>query len=612
MVDLARYAFQMMIAPWPLFGVVLLLLGVVGGLVPIAQIAVITRLIDALTLLPHTLPDLSGDSLAALLRPVLPWLGLLIGLRIISALLFTETFQRYLASLANERVQQQIYQSLLRKALGSRLEMFESSAYYDTLQLARRTLQPGRIITELVNLQLLIALCMGCVAVFIALASLHWALPLIILLGNMLVSTLFLRLTWNVVHLNETLATLHRRALYWRNLVTQRQSAAEVRLFYLGDHLIDGWRAQMEQLYRLVAGARSRVIVQMLPSIAAENIVYGAAVLLMLVVVMHSGLSGGVFVALFYAVLQLRSSLVTIRLLLSRSQQFYADLRHGSALDMLPGDERQGGRPVMLPLQEGISFEQVTFRYPGAAQPSLAEIELHIKPGERIAIVGENGAGKSTLAKLLLGLYQPTSGRIRVDGVDLLTIAPNAWRAATGAVLQDFMRYALTARENIAVGDLARSDDQAAIEAAAKLSSAADIIDTLPDQYQTLLSKEFAGGQELSLGQWQKLALARAYLRDAPILVLDEPTAALDAITEREVYRQFLALAETKTVLLISHRVGSARLADRIIVLQQGCIVQQGTHDQLVACDGPYADLYNLQAAWYQDEEVDHAQYLAR
>jgi ATP-binding cassette subfamily B protein len=315
-------------------------------------------------------------------------------------------------------------------------------------------------------------------------------------------------------------------------------------------------------------------------------------------------ISPGMFVGLLYTLLQLRAHFGTMRMLLVRSQRFYADLRHGSAFTALPGTERQGGLPVAATLKDGIRFERVTFRYPGAEQPALIDFDLHIRPGERIAIVGENGAGKSTLAKLLLGLYQPTSGRILIDGVDLATIDLSAWRARVGAVMQDFMRYALTARENIAIGQIERLGDQRAITEAAALSQAAELVEELPQGYDTLLSKEFEGGQDISVGQWQKLALARAYLRDTPTLVLDEPAAALDALAEQQIYRQFLALANSKTVLLISHRVGSARLADRIIVVQQGRLAQQGTHDELVRSAGTYAELYQLQASWYQDEEV--------
>ena len=183
---------------------------------------------------------------------------------------------------------------------------------------------------------------------------------------------------------------------------------------------------------------------------------------------------------------------------------------------------------------------------------------------------------------------------------DLNDIALTSWRKQIGAAFQDYMKYALTARENIGLGDISRVDDNEAIEQAARLSSAQAVIDGLPSGFDTMLGKEFAGGQEISEGQWQKLAIARVYLRDTDILVLDEPASALDALAELEVYRRFLVLSEGKTVLLISHRLGSARLADRIVFLHRGVIVEQGTHEELIASGGPYAELYQMQAEWYR------------
>ncbi len=602
--DLCGYTYRTMIAPWPLFGALLLVLGLVGVAVPLAQIQVIAALVDRLAALPQPAQPGGLADLAGPMEALGPLLAALVGLRILGALLLTQTFQRYLAALMNERVQTGIYQSLLRKALGSRLEVFESASYYDTLQLARRTLQANRITDELVNMQMLVALVFGSLGVLGALAWVHWALPLVVLLGNLVVSSLYLRLTWNVAYLNEILNTLHRRATYLRDLVSRRESAAEVRLFQLGPHLVGRWRRQIDDLNAHIAEARSQVVLRLAPPSLVESLVYGAVAYGLLAGSGARGLSAGVFVAMLYTLLQLRGNLLNLRLLLGRSQQFYADLRHGAAFLALPSEQRRGGLPLAGPLRDGIRFENVTFCYPGAEQPAMRDLTLHIRPGERIAIVGENGAGKSTLTKLLLGLYQPSSGRILVDGVDLAEIDPAAWREHVGAVLQDFVRYALTARENIAVGRPELLADQAAVERAAALSGADTLVQQLPQGYDTLLSKEFDGGQDLSLGQWQKLALARAYLRDAPVLVLDEPTAALDVLTEQRIYRQFLSLSEEKTVLLISHRVGSARMADRIVVLQHGQLVQQGTHDELLLQPGLYAELYQLQAAWYQDEEV--------
>jgi ATP-binding cassette subfamily B protein len=307
-----------------------------------------------------------------------------------------------------------------------------------------------------------------------------------------------------------------------------------------------------------------------------------------------------VFVAVLYVMRDYPDRMHNLGWWLQRFYRFFAELGCAREFLCLSHAEASTGLPAPSTLQDGVRFEAVSFTYPGGHRPALAEIDLRIRPGERIALVGENGAGKSTLVKLLLGLYHPTAGRISAEGIDLRSIAPETWRAMVGAVFQDYVRYSLTVRENVGFGRLEKLNDMRAIEEAARSSSAAEMIHSLPEGYETLLGKEFEGGQDLSQGQWQKLAIARAYLRSAEILVLDEPASALDALAELEVYRQFVKLSQGKAVLLISHRLGSARLADRILFLQQGRIVQEGTHDELMAAGGPYAELYGLQAKWYQ------------
>jgi len=257
-------------------------------------------------------------------------------------------------------------------------------------------------------------------------------------------------------------------------------------------------------------------------------------------------------------------------------------------------------RPVPDPIREGFRFEDVGFRYPGADRFAVRHLTFTLHAGEVLALVGENGAGKTTLVKLLARLYDPDEGRILLDGHDLREYDLAALRGNIGVIFQDFVRYHLTAAENIAVGRIEARGDRERIEAAARASLADEVIRRLPAGYDQVVGKRFRGGVDLSGGEWQKIAIARAYMRDAQVLILDEPTASLDARSEFEVFQRFKELSEGKTAVLISHRFSSVRMADRILVLSQGEIEAAGTHDELLAAGGRYAELFELQAAGYR------------
>jgi ATP-binding cassette subfamily B protein len=258
------------------------------------------------------------------------------------------------------------------------------------------------------------------------------------------------------------------------------------------------------------------------------------------------------------------------------------------------------GLPAPRPIQHGFEFQDVSFVYPGTSRVVLDGLNLRIEPGERIALIGENGQGKTTLVKLLMRLYDPVSGRILLDGVDLREYNLEDLYSQVGVIFQDFMRYDMTAAENIAVGKIDELHNASEIGLAAAKSRADAVIRRLPRGYQQMLGRRFDGGVDLSGGEWQKLALARAYLRGAQLLILDEPTASLDARSEHEVFRQFAELTEGKTSLLISHRFSTVRMADRILVLEAGRITEQGNHHQLVARGGRYSEMFELQAANYR------------
>ncbi len=257
-------------------------------------------------------------------------------------------------------------------------------------------------------------------------------------------------------------------------------------------------------------------------------------------------------------------------------------------------------RPVPSPIREGFVFEDVGFRYPGAERWAVRHLDFTLRAGETLALVGENGAGKTTLVKLLARLYDPTEGRILLDGQDLRDYDLDALRSKIGVIFQDFVRYNLTAGDNIAVGRINARADRTRVEAAARKSLADAVIERLPGGYDQMVGKRFRNGMELSGGEWQKVAIARAYMRDAEVLILDEPTAALDARSEFEVFQRFKELSAARTAVLISHRFSSVRMADRILVLEGGRVEASGTHEELLAQGGRYAELFELQAAGYR------------
>ena len=311
---------------------------------------------------------------------------------------------------------------------------------------------------------------------------------------------------------------VRRHRDYWRRMLTERGPAAEIRLFGLGQHFVMLWRGLTDRILKEIEAGFRRIAIslELMPELVTVTL-NGFAVLVLIIVAARGEITVGALVALIYITQEYLTHLGNIGWRVRDLQEFSAKFQYVRRFLDLRGEENDGGAAPSS-MREGIRFEGVSFVYPGSDAPAVNGVDLHVRPGERIALVGENGAGKSMLTKLLLGLYRPTGGRITVDGTDLEEIAPEAWRAKVAAVFQDPMRYALTVQENIGFGMLEKLPDSDVIESAAQASSAAGAIETLPGQYQALLGKEFEGGHDLSLGQWQKLVIARVYLRDADML----------------------------------------------------------------------------------------------
>ena len=495
---------------------------------------------------------------------------------------------------------------LMRHAATLDLEQFEDAELYDKLERARRQ-TVGRIglftmLLSSVQDAITLATLAAALAVYVP-----WLLVLLLLavLPSLLGETHFASLGYSLLYS----WTPERRQLdYLRYIGASDVSAKELKLFGLSDFLVDRYDRLSNDFYdankRL---AIRRSFVSTLLAAVGTLGYYGAYAVIIYLTVTGYRSPAGLFtigVLTFLAGSFRQSRDLIQRVLLSLSQVFEQSLYLDDLFSFLAVEPRirrnSGARQVPVPIRSGFTFENVGFRYPGSERWAVRGLDFSLAPGERIALVGENGAGKTTLVKLLARLYDPSEGRILLDGVDLREYDVDSVRRNVGVIFQDFVRYDFVLRENIAVGNIAAREDAARIETAAQRSLADTVAARLTGRYDQMLGRRFENGVDLSGGEWQKVALARAYMRDAQLLILDEPTAALDARAEYEVFLRFSELTAGRMAVLISHRFSTVRMADRILVLQGGELVEQGTHEALVAQGGLYAELFQLQAAGYR------------
>ncbi len=397
--------------------------------------------------------------------------------------------------------------------------------------------------------------------------------------------------------------TPERRELdYVRMTAASVETAKEVKIFGLNAFLTDRYKALSESFYAANRKIALNRAVWGGIFTAIGTLGYYAAYVWIIARTLTGTLSLGDLTFLSGSFLRLRTLLQGLLSSFSSTaaQALYLDDLFGF-FEVKPGIlSPQNPRPFPQPIRQGFVFEDVGFRYPGAEGWAVRHLSFELRAGETLALVGENGAGKTTLVKLLARLYDPVEGRITLDGHDLRDYDLDALRGAIGVIFQDFMRYSLSAADNIAVGRIEERDNLSRIIEASQRSLAHGVIERLPGQYDQMIGKRFKNGVELSGGEWQKLAIARAYMRGAEVLILDEPTAALDARAEFEVFERFKELSQGKTAILISHRFSSVRMADRILVLSGGKVEASGSHDALLAQGGRYAELFELQAAGYR------------
>jgi ATP-binding cassette subfamily B protein len=533
------------------------------------------------------------------LRYVGPYLALEFALVLIGSMtgqvrsLFDRIIQSQLTNHVNSLI--------IRKAISLDLQFFENPIFYDTLQNARRqadvsalnivnaTLQMVQQVITLISLVILLLRFSPWLAVIIFVS----AIP------SFLSQSQYAEKAFRAVSRR---APESRLINYLETLLTGNDTVKEIKLFGLGEPLLKRYQTLFTQFYledraiavrRTIAGSGWGML--------STLTYYGSYAWIVLRTI--AGLITLGDMTMFLAIF--RQSQSSIRSLLDSLNRLYeSNLFLDNLMTFLKLQPQLvapvNGLVVPAPISHGIEFKNVSFCYPGSDVYVLKDINLHIKPGERIALVGLNGAGKTTLIKLLTRLYDPTEGQVLLDGKDLREYNLTSLHQRFGVIFQDFVRYQFTVRENIGFGQVDALEDLDRIKDAANRGGASPIIEKMAQGYETMLGRRWEKGQELSGGQWQKIALARAFMREAEVLVLDEPTSALDAEAEYEVFKRFGELIEDRIAVLISHRFSTVRMADRIVVLSAGKILELGSHTELIQLDGAYARLFNLQAEGYR------------
>ena len=503
-------------------------------------------------------------------------------------------------ALLTERFTNETSIRLMEHAAMLDLEDFEDSELQDQLERARRqTMGRSSLLTQLLGQAQDVVTILAFGAGLVAYAP--W---LILLLGVALVPAFLGEAHFNAASytLNYTRTPERRELDYVRQTGAGVETAKEVKIFGLNAFLIERYRRLSEAFYQANKSLATRRAFWGSVLTAIGTLGYYIAYSYLAWGTLRGEFTIGDLTFLAASFRRLRTLLEGLLTGFSQmaGQALYLDDLFSFFTIAPEITSRENALPFPIPMREGFRFESVGFRYPGAERWAVRHLTFTLHAGEVLALVGENGAGKTTLVKLLARLYDPDEGRILLDGHDLRDYDLASLRANIGVIFQDFVRYHMTAAENIAVGQIEAVDDRARIEQAARRSLADEVIRRLPDQYDQVIGKRFKKGIDLSGGEWQKIAIARAYMRDAQLLILDEPTAALDARAEFEIFQRFRELSEGKTAVLISHRFSSVRMADRILVLAEGELEAAGTHEELLAAGGRYAELFELQAEGYR------------
>lgn len=576
---------------WTLLSTLLLVLEIGFGL---AVLYLLKQMVDVVT-------GLLGEETASKgFEPVI-WFVALTGTATLAFMI-----SRSLANLAREAqallVADHIDRQIHERAVRADLAFYESPRYFDTLARAREagTQRPAQVI---VNLMMLIKNSLMLSAIVILMLSINWLLLPVLMIAIVPALLVRLHFTRHLYDWQRRRTQMERRASYLDWLMTSDLHAKELRLHQLGDFLREQYagirgRIRRERMYITQRRTRVEVFVGSVATIAF----FGAlAFLAWQTAEGHNSIGDLVLFLLIFQRAQSMGQELVQQLSKLYEDHLYMGLLF-EFLDIRPViAEPAHPVPISVPPQEGIRFEQVSFHYPGTVTPVLRQIDLSIRPGQIVALVGANGSGKTSLIKLLCRLYDPTEGRITLDGVDIRNYSLEDYRRLFSVIFQDYSHYAAPASENIRFGDICQPIGAPSIKSAAVKAGADPFIQALSAGYDTLLTRMFDDGQEISIGQWQKIALARAFMHQSSVIILDEPTSALDPGAEFELFENFRERINHRAALVISHRLSTVRMADYIYVLDQGVIRETGTHDELIRLGGIYCQLFTQQAHHYRD-----------